>query len=492
MPALLTLDRLSKRFGAVRAVTDVSLSFERARVHAVVGENGAGKTTLLKMAAGIEVPDEGDVKIDGARLHPHTPREAIRRGVALVQQHFALVGALTALENVMLGAEPVRRFGTLDREAARLHVEPYARRVGASFSWDVPVGHLGVGDRQRVAIIRALAREASALILDEPTAVLTAGEAAALYSVLRHLADSGTAVIVVTHRLDEVKEHADVVSVMRRGALVSTGDVQADDPMFLQRITRDAMGRDPLPPVRRTTRTLGAARLEATDLRLGSALRGVTLCVRAGEIVGIAGVEGNGQHELVRVLAGLDPADGGDVRSEGLAVVHEDRQREGVILDASVRDNFVLGELGSFSRWGVVDTASLERTVEARKDASGVVVADLGAPIRSLSGGNQQRIAVARAMGRGVPVLVLAQPTRGVDVGATRSIHSAILRAAEGGAAVLLVSADLAELRATCDRILVMARGRIAADLPPDASEDSFGEAMLGSSERPVRDQALT
>ncbi|MGA7118652.1 MAG: ATP-binding cassette domain-containing protein [Polyangiaceae bacterium] len=481
MAALLTLDRLSKRFGAVRAVTDVTLSFERGRLHAVVGENGAGKTTLLKMAAGIVSPDRGEVLVDGVRLHPHTPREAIRRGVALVQQHFALVGARTALENVMLGSEPVRALGVLDVGAARSRTEAYRHLVGGSFPWDVPVERMGVGDRQRVAIVRALTRDASALILDEPTAVLTAQEADGLYAILRHLADRGTAIIVVTHRLDEVRDHADVVSVLRRGELVSTHDVRRDDAPGLLRIASDAMGHDALPPVQRLRGTRGAVRLETRDLRLGAKLRGVTLRVHAGEIVGVAGVEGNGQRELVRVLAGLDAADHGEVRADPVAVVHEDRQREGVILDASVRDNLVLGELGCFTHWGFVDASALDRVATRRMGDAGVVPKDLDILVRSLSGGNQQKIVVARALGRGSPVLVLAHPTRGVDLGAARAIHQAILDAADRGAAVLLVSADLTELRAVCDRILVMARGRVAAELAPDASDARFGEAMLGT-----------
>ena len=486
MAALLTLDHLSKRFGAVSAVTDVTLSFERGRLHAVVGENGAGKTTLLKMAAGIVSPDRGQVWVDGARLRPHTPREAIRRGVAMVQQHFALVGALTALENVMLGSEPVRAFGVLDLGAARSHTEAYAHLVGGSFPWDVPVERLGVGDRQRVAIVRALVRKASVLILDEPTAVLTAQEADGLYAILRHLADAGTAVIVVTHRLDEVSDHADVASVLRRGELVSTHDVRRDDAPGLRRIARDAMGHDPLPPARRLPGPRGPVRLEVRDVHLGAALCGVTLRVHAGEVVGLAGIEGNGQRELVRVLAGLDAADHGEVRTEPVAVVHEDRQNEGVVLDASVRDNLVLGELRSFTRWGFVDASALDRVAVSRMDDAGVVPKDLDVPVRALSGGNQQKVVVARALGRGFPVLVLAQPTRGVDFGATRAIHQAILDAADRGAAVLLVSVDLTELRAACDRILVMARGRVVAELPPTASDARFGEAMLGAGSSPA------
>jgi ABC-type uncharacterized transport system ATPase subunit len=482
MSALLALDGLDKRYGPVHAVDRVSIAFDRGQIHAVVGENGAGKSTLLKMAAGVLQPDAGEVRIDGARLEPHTAREAIRRGIGMVQQHFALVGVLTALQNVMLGAEPVRTFGRLDEDAARTRAEAVARDMGVSVLWDAPAETLGVGDRQRLEIVRALVREARVLILDEPTAVLTPGEAAALYSTLRRLADGGRAIVVVTHRLDEVCEHADVVTVLRRGRLVSTRTTMRSDAPVAREITRDIMGQDPPPPLERRRRDHGEVRLTVRDLRLGRALRGVSLEVRAGEIVGIAGVEGNGQRELVRVLAGLQAADGGDVLCDAALVVHEDRHAEGLVLAATVRDNLVLGELRRFTRFGLVDAGALELAAASRLERAAVVPPDLDAPVASLSGGNQQKIVVARAIARAADgsVFVFAQPTRGVDIAAARAIHDDIVRVAEQGKAVLVVSADLLELRALCDRLLVMARGRVVADLPPDAPDARVGEAMLG------------
>jgi len=484
MPALLALDRLDKRYGAVHAVRGVTLSFEAGRIHAVVGENGAGKSTLLKMAAGVVVPDAGEVRVGGERLVPHSAAEAIRRGVGMVQQHFALVGVLSAIENVMLGAEPVTALGRLDVARARVRADAVAREMGVSLPWDAPAETLGVGDRQRLEIVRTLVREARVVILDEPTAVLTAGEVSQLYATLRRLADGGRAVVVVTHRLDEVRDHADEVTVLRHGQRVSTrmmktGAASAD---ALHEITRDIMGEEPPPALERRAREPGEVRLELKDVRLGRALRGVTMRVRAGEIVGIAGVEGNGQRELVRVLAGLDTPDAGEVRCDAAAVVHEDRHAEGLVLAASVRDNLVLGELARFTRSGLVDAEALEREARARLDRGGVVPPDLDALAAALSGGNQQKVVIARAVGRSdrVSVFVFAQPTRGVDLGAARAIHAEIARAADAGKAVLLVSADLAELRALCDRLLVLARGRVVAELPPDAPEAEVGEAMLG------------
>jgi simple sugar transport system ATP-binding protein len=486
-PPVLALDGLSKRYGAVRAVDGVSLDFEAGRIHAVVGENGAGKSTLLKMAAGVVVPDAGTVRVAGVPLVPHRAREAIARGVGMVQQHFALIGVLRAIDNVMLGAEPVGALGRLDEARARGRAEAVAREMGVRLAWDAPVETLGVGDRQRLEIVRTLVRDARVVILDEPTAVLTPGEARELYAALRRLADGGRAIVVVTHRLDEVRDHADHVTVLRHGRLVSSR--RLGDAPSIEEIARDVMGDSAYPPLVRSARQLGEVRLDLHDLALGRTLRGVTLRVRAGEIVGVAGVEGNGQRELVRVLAGLETPDAGRIVCDAVAVVHEDRHAEGLVLGASVRDNLVLGELASFTRFGMVSAAALEREARRRLERAGVEPSDLDALASALSGGNQQKIVVARAVARAYAphrpagVLVLSQPTRGVDLGAARSIHAEILRAAAAGKAVLVVSADLSELRALCDRLLVMARGRIVAELPPDAADARIGEAMLGAGE---------
>jgi simple sugar transport system ATP-binding protein len=495
-PPLLALDGLSKRYGAVRAVDGVSLAFDAGRIHAVVGENGAGKSTLLKMAAGVVAPDAGEVRVQGVPLVPHTARQAIARGVGMVQQHFALIAVLRAIDNVMLGAEPVGALGRLDEARARTRAEAVAREMGVRLAWDTPVESLGVGDQQRLEIVRTLVRDARVVILDEPTAVLTPAEAGELYATLRRLAEAGRAVVVVTHRLDEVRDHADEVTVLRRGRLVSSRRLRGEQPPgdgdpqpSIADVARDVMGDSVLPALERRPRRLGPVRLDLQDVAFERALRGVTLSVREGEVVGIAGVEGNGQRELVRVLAGLDTPDDGRVSCEAVAVVHEDRHADGLVLAASVRDNLVLGELAAFTHAGLVDAAALEREARSRLERARIEPPDLDAPAAALSGGNQQKIVVARAVARAhaarrpARVLVFAQPTRGVDLGAARAIHAEILRAADAGKAVLLVSADLAELRALSDRLLVMARGRIVAELPPDAPDARIGEAMLGGVE---------
>jgi simple sugar transport system ATP-binding protein len=492
-PPLLALGGLSKRYGPVRAVDSVSMALMAGRIHAIVGENGAGKSTLLKMAAGLVAPDAGEVRVAGARLDPHTAREAIRLGVGMVQQHFALIGALRAIDNVMLGAEPVGALGRLDEARARGRADAIAREMGVRLDWDAPAEALGIGDRQRLEIVRVLVREARVVILDEPTAVLTPGEARELYATLRRLADGGRAVAVVTHRLDEVRDHADEVTVLRRGRLVSSRTLARGDAVPVDGIARDVMGHGPLPALERRAREPGQVELELDDVVLGRALRGVTLRVREREIVGIAGVDGNGQRELVRVIAGLDAPDAGRVACGPVAVVHEDRGTDGLVLAASVRDNLLLGELRRFTRHGLVDRGALDREARTRLERAGIEPPDLDVPAAALSGGNQQKIVVARAVARAhaalgsrapVRAAVFAQPTRGVDLGASRMIHAEILRAAEAGLAVLVVSADLGELRALSDRLLVLARGRIVAELSPDAPEARVAEAMLGGAHR--------
>ena len=482
--AALELDGVDKRFGAIHAVRGAELALERGRIHAVVGENGAGKSTLLRIAAGLLVPDAGRVRIDGRPLAPHTPAEAIRRGVAMVQQHFALVEAFTALENIVLGVEPVRApLGRLDLGGARGRVAAIARELGAEIPLDARVSSLGVGDRQRLEIARALYREARIVILDEPTAVLTPGEADALYATLRRLAAAGRAVVVVTHKLDEVRDHADVATIMRRGSVLETRAVERTEE-GVRRLADAIMGAEPVAPVVRAPRTIGEPVLVVKGLRLGRAVRGVTLEVRAGEVVGVAGVEGNGQRELVRALAGLEPEHEGTIvpAGEALAVVHEDRHQEGLVLDASVRDNVTLGELGRFTKGGLIDRASLDAEARARVERA-QAPPDLDARARTLSGGNQQKLVVARAIARidagRARVLVAAHPTRGVDLAASRAIHAEILAAAARGAAVLVVSADLHELRTLSDRLVVLARGQISAELPAGASDVEIGHAML-------------
>ena len=493
---MLRLVELDKRFGSVVAVQSASLEILPGRVHAVVGENGAGKSTLLKMAAGILVPDAGEVRIERQRMTPHTAAEAIRRGIGMVQQHFALIEPFTALENVVLGVEPTRN-GVLDLSVARAKVEAIAADLGTKLPLDAKVESLGVGDRQRLEIARTLYRDARVLILDEPTAVLTHGEAEALYRTLRRLAAAGRAVVVVTHKLGEVVDFADEVTVMRRGKIMMAsrelrkGAARDEE---IREITEAIMGGGVQELVRRSGRQLGGTAIVMSDVHYGRALQGVSFEVKAGEIVGIAGVEGNGQRELVEVLSGLVTADAGRVavverallgkkRMPAVAVVHEDRQKDGLVLDADVRDNALLGEHWCYSHWGVLSLSAMNHDARERLDRAQAPFG-LDTITRTLSGGNQQKIVIARAIAKiamGASALVLAHPTRGVDLGATRAIHQEVLAAAAKQVAVVVVSSDLAELRAVCDRILVLSRGRIVRELTPAASDQEIGRAMLSA-----------
>ena len=483
-----------KTCGEVVAVRSASVSFRAGEIHALCGENGAGKSTLLKVVAGMMVPDSGYVEAFGSRLEPHTPREGIRRGIGMVLQHFALVPVFSALENIMLGAEPTSALGVIDRPTARKKAEAVAKELGVELPLDALVETLGVGDRQRLEIARALYRDAKLLILDEPTAVLTKGEAAALYATLRRLADAGTGVVVVTHKMDEVKAHADVVTVMRRGDLVFTKPLERGEGHDLDaqiaEVTAAIMGAGKgaarsAEPTRGGTNAASRDEvvLDVRNVSLGRGLTEVSLTLHAGEIVGVAGVEGNGQRELVALLARDRAPDAGEITGAETSVIREDRQVQGLVLDASVRDNLLLGELGSFAHFGLLDLGKLEIEAKQRLTASGAPP-DLDRPARSLSGGNQQKVVVARALARlsrdRARVLVAAQPTRGVDLGASSDIHERLRAAAAAGAGVLVLSADLDELRVLCSRILVLARGRIVADLPPTTSDEDFGRRMLG------------
>jgi general nucleoside transport system ATP-binding protein len=482
------------------AVRELDLVLEPGRIHAVVGENGAGKSTALKMLAGYLAPSSGRVICDGAPLEPCTPIEAMRRGVGMVHQHFMLVEPFSVLENLVLGSEPVARFGAIDLAAARDRARRIADETGLAIELDRATDELGVGERQRLEILRVLYRGARAVLLDEPTAVLAPVEVDELYATLRRLCDGGATIAVVTHRLDEIERFCDDVTVMRRGARVLDEALPplAERAGLGDRLTRAVMGGEPSapaePPALADDAEVALAVEELSVARPGGtpALDRVSLEVRGGEVVGIAGVEGNGQRELVRALAGLEPISGGkvrlggrelfagersvagrvqDARRRGLVVVHDDRHKDELVLEASVGDNLIVGDLGT------IDEAV---RVPDRLRRFEVYPSEPERLALELSGGNQQKVVMARALDRRIRVLCLAQPTRGVDVGTARVIQRAVAKAAADGAAVILVSADLHELRALSHRIVVLRRGRIAAELDPGASDEVIGRAMLG------------
>ena len=497
----LELVGIHKRFGALRAVDGASLRLSRGRVHAVVGENGAGKSTLLKIAAGVLAADAGTVLIDGAPLSPASAREAARRGVGMVHQHFMLVPTLTGRENLALGVEPTR-FGLLDLRAASARAEALARELDLSLELDERVERLSIGERQRLEILRVLSRAGrrGVLVLDEPTAVLGPQDARALLRLVRKLADEGAAVALVTHRLDEVVACADEVTVMRRGRVVATHGPGASELRDAKALARDALGEE-VPEIARPERIEAGSgpALELVGLRGptagGGALERIEVRVEAGEIVGVAGVEGNGQQELELVVAGLLRVEAGRValagldvtdldvagrRRRGLAWIPGDRHEHGVAMTLPVTDALRLGALAEARRGVWVDEAALKAAFREAVAELDLRPDDPCALVEELSGGNQQKLVVAREL-RAIPRLLLAvHPTRGVDARAAARIHARLAAAARGGAGVLLISSDLSELRALSHRIVVLRKGAIVAELPPDAESDAIGAAMLG------------
>ncbi|MDW8284392.1 MAG: ABC transporter ATP-binding protein [Myxococcales bacterium] len=510
-PPLCEAVDLSVRYGSLWANRGVSLAVRPGEVVALVGENGAGKSTLLHALYGLVPLDGGQVRYHGQPVVP-SPQRAIAAGLGLVHQHFMLVPPLTVAENVILGQEP-RKHGLLDRRRAEEEVRALAVRHGLAIDPRRPVADLSVGEAQRVEILKVLYRGARLLILDEPTAVLTPAEAEGMLRVLRQLVSDpagGRGLLLVTHKLDEVMAVADRVVVLRQGELIASLPAQACSPA---EIARAMVGRE-LQPVRRHPRPAGPAEValavhELVVERDGvRRLDGVTLQVRAGEVLGIAGVEGNGQTELCAAVMGLLPVRSGSVqlasaaglrdithlpvrarREAGLAWVPEDRHRHGLVLDFSLADNLLLGHEGAFcTGWlpwlQVIDRRRLLRHGRQLLDEYDIQPPEVQAPARALSGGNQQKLVVARELSAQPRVILAAQPTRGVDVGAIQTIHAQLLGARDRGAAVLLVSAELDELQKLADRIAVLYRGRIRAvlDNPPSCpvQRARLGELMAG------------
>ena len=492
------LSGVTKRFPGVVANRDVDLRVLRGEVHAVVGENGAGKSTLMKIVYGMQRADEGTVRVDGAPVRFASPSDAIAAGIGMVHQHFMLADNLTVLENVVLGAEPTRR-GRLDRAAARTRIRELSQRYGLGVDPDALVEHLGVGDRQRVEILKVLYRGARVIVLDEPTAVLVPQEVDALFASLADLRAEGVAVVFISHKLDEVLRVADTVTVLRAGTTVTTLRAADTTPRELAQLM---VGRDlPTPETRESTVT-DVCELDVADLRVVSpegrpVVDGVSLQVHRGEVVGIAGVEGNGQVELVEALLGLRESTGTVLlggrdlagwstrrrREGGIGYVPEDRHRQGLLLPAPLWENRVLGHQGRppARRGPWIDRRAARADAERIVSEYGVRTPGVQVPAFALSGGNQQKLVVGREMSGDPSLLVASHPTRGVDVGAQAAVWDHLRTARAAGLAVLLVSADLEELIGLSDVLLVMLRGRLVARLDPaGTTPELLGEAMTG------------
>lgn len=482
---------IHKHFATIRANDGVDLTVARGNVHGIIGENGAGKSTLMALLYGHFRPDAGEIRIRGQMVRFRAPKDAIAAGIGLVHQHFVLVETFTVLENLLLGCEK----GPLLRRAAQSVREDLAR-FAADFDLaldpDAIAETLPVGMRQRLEILRALRSDADILILDEPTAVLTPQESERLFAVLRRLAGEGRTVLLVTHKLNEVLAVADRVSVMRAGRIVATLDTAATDA---ERLAELMIGRRLPSREERRAAPSGPPVLEVEGLS-AAGLRGIHLSVCTGEIVGIAGVAGNGQSELLAAVAGMIPMRGSlriaghqvaslDIearRALGLAHISEDRLGMALIAEFTAEENAILGDQRRppFARRWLAAPGAITVTARRLMEEYGVRPAEPKASTGTLSGGNQQKLVCAREMGRRPLCLIVGQPTRGVDIAASDFIHRRLLALKEAGTAILLVSADLDEIRALADRILVMEGGRIAGALGPAASERELGLLMGG------------
>ena len=502
-PAVL-LDDISKSFGDCVANRSASLSIAPGEIHALVGENGAGKSTLMRVLSGMFRPDGGRVLVHGRDVTGWSTTDAIEAGVGMVHQHFMLVPPLTVADNIVLGIEP-RRGLALDRDRAEREVAELSERTGLRVDPRRRVAELSVGEAQRVEILKALFRGAKVLILDEPTAVLSPPEIEELWVVLRRLRAEGGTIVLITHKLEEVMAISDRVTVMRHGETVERMDTASTSP---RAIARAMVGRDVAlasdaaaraaeeAPIHPGGDALAVRDLVVRGARGIRAVDGVTFTIAPGEILGIAGVEGNGQTELVEAIAGLRAIDGGSVRlgerelarltvreraDAGLSHIPEDRHHRGLVLEHSVAENLILGQQHHYANGLRLDAGRIEENARRQIETFDIRPADASSLARALSGGNQQKIVIAREMGRDFRVLLASQPTRGVDVGAIEFIHERILEARDAGKAVLLVSADLAEVLALSDRVAVMFEGRIVVVLPrSEASPSVLGPYMTG------------
>ncbi|MFB9378728.1 ABC transporter ATP-binding protein [Kineococcus gynurae] len=494
----LELRGITKRFGDFTANDAIDLTVEPGEIHALLGENGAGKSTLMNVLYGLYTPDEGEILVDGRPVSFSSPADAMAAGIGMVHQHFMLVPTFTATENIVLGAERTTG-GLLDRRTARRQVLETSERFGLQIPPDALVADLPVGVQQRVEIVKALLRKASVLVLDEPTAVLTPAETDDLMRVMRELAAAGTSIVFITHKLREVKAVADRITVIRRGKVVG----QADPGATPAELAALMVGRDVRLAVDKAAPAPGRDVLRLDEVRVADPagtllLDDVSLTVRAGEILGVAGVDGNGQTELARSILGLLPPTSGrvhldgdditgldvhDVLARGVGYVPEDRVHDGLVASFSIEENLVLDLLADerFVRRGVLDRDAMQRNAGERVEEFDIRTGSAAAAVSTLSGGNQQKVVLARELSRPLKLLVVAQPTRGVDVGSQEFVHARIVRERDAGAAVVLISTELDEVRALADRIVVLYRGRVAGEVGPDATQQELGLLMSGA-----------
>lgn len=499
MPPILELRGITKRFPGVLANDHIDLTLEQGEIHALLGENGAGKSTLMNVLYGLYHPDEGEILVRDKPVRMTGPREAIALGIGMVHQHFMLIPVFTVTENVMLGDETVRN-GVLDRKKVSQEIRELSQKYGLAVDPDAYVKDISVGIQQRVEIIKLLYRKADILILDEPTAVLTPQEVDDLFVVLRNLKAQGNSIIFITHKLREVLELADRITVLRLGRVVGTTTPSGTNRAELARmmVGRSVILTVDKEPAKPKDTVLDVQDLAVRDDRQNIAVNGVSLQVRAGEVLGVAGVQGNGQTELVQALTGLRTSNAGCVTILGEDVTHasprrifelgvahvpEDRQADGLVLSFPVEDNLIVNEYyrPPFAKGIILQRDAIEKAAAARVQEYDVRTPSIFVNAGNLSGGNQQKVIVAREFSRPIKLLILSQPTRGLDVGSIEYIHNRIVEKRDEGTAVLLVSNELDEILSLSDRIAVMFRGQIIDTVDAaTTSKEQLGLLMAG------------
>jgi general nucleoside transport system ATP-binding protein len=497
--ALLELRGITKRFPGVLANDDVNFDLRAGEVHALLGENGAGKSTLMNILYGLYTPDEGQVILHGKPIDLGSTKAAIEHGIGMVHQHFMLIPVMTVAENIVLAIEPRHAVVLMDYDAARKRVRELSERYGLLVDPDARIDRISVGQQQRVEILKALYRGAEILILDEPTAVLTPQEAKELFEIIRSLTDQGKSIIFISHKLNEVLEVADRVTTLRRGVVVDTIDAEGATEEGLARmmVGREVLLRVDKKAAQPAEPLLQVENLSVIDDRGLETVHGVSFQVRAGEILGLAGVDANGQSELIDAIAGLRHVNSGrivvdghdmtnahakETLDAGVGHIPEDRHRRGLVLPFSLTENLALHAYrhAPNSRRGLLNLRAMvarTRKLLAEFDVRGGTPAT---PAFALSGGNQQKVVLAREIDGDPKVLIAAQPTRGLDVGAIEFVHRRLVEQRDAGRAVFLVSLELEEILSLSDRILVIYEGRIVGEFPPTATEEELGFAMTG------------
>lgn len=474
---LLRVEGVSKRFGATRALTKVNFDVLPGEVHALMGENGAGKSTLMKIISGSYQPDSGVIEVSGERVSFAGPRDAQESGIAIIHQELNTIPEMTVAENLALGREPRTVLGVLDRKRMVSEARSKLRRVGSSLDPTKAVGSFSVGVQQMIEIARAIAEDARVLVLDEPTAALSRTETEQLMALIQQMRADGMGLIYISHRMEEVWELADRITVFRDGQHVATAEKGHISP---QQVVKQMVGREVDNLYVRSDRPIGPPKLEVKDLTDGKGIPPASLEVRAGEVVSLVGLIGAGRTELARLIYGADSARGGTVRIDakpyrsrsprrsiktGVSMLSEDRKSQVLFLQMSVGDNEGISVLDKFSTLGVVHRRSFLSQVRSTAERLAVRTASMRSPVSSLSGGNQQKVGLARMLLEGPDLIILDEPTRGVDIGAKHEIYEIIDRLALDGKAILIISSDLPEAIGISDRLLVMREGQIVANL---------------------------